>query len=160
MSAPDSLREKIARDLKPVKPLRSPLVRALALVPLAAAIVFAVPALQFFRSDIGSLGPVRGWGLSYAQALAGIVIVALALRESIPGRALSRAVLAWTIAGGLAIPAVVLAVTASTFDIGPALASPHPLWERVDPMREAHSRRVRASLRGYASLIRNACIRG
>ena len=120
MSAPDSLREKIARDLKPVKPLRSPLVRALALVPLAAAIVFAVPALQFFRSDIGSLGPVRGWGLSYAQALAGIVIVALALRESIPGRALSRAVLAWTIAGGLAIPAVVLAVTASTFDIGPA----------------------------------------
>jgi len=120
VSAPESLREKIARDLKPVRPLRSPLVRALALVPLAAAIVFAVPALHFFRSDIVALGFARGWGLSYAQALAGIVIVALALRESIPGRALSRAAVAWTIAGGLAIPAVVLAVTASTFDIGPA----------------------------------------
>ena len=120
MSAPDGLREKIARDLQPVKPLRSPLVRALALVPLAAAIVFAVPALHFFRSDIRALGLVRGWGLSYLQALAGVVIVAAALRESIPGRALSRAVLAWTIAGGLAIPAVILAITASTFDVGPA----------------------------------------
>jgi hypothetical protein len=120
VSAPDGLREKIARDLQPVKPLRSPLVRALALVPLAAAIVFAVPALHFFRSDMSALGLVRGWGLSYLQALAGVVIVAAALRESIPGRALSRAVLAWTIAGGLAIPAVILAITASTFDVGPA----------------------------------------
>ena len=89
-------------------------------MPLAAAIVFAVPALHFFRSDIGALGFVRAWGFSYAQALAGIVIVAAALRESIPGRALSRAALAWTIAGGLVIPAVVLVLTTSTFDIGPA----------------------------------------
>jgi hypothetical protein len=120
VSAPDDLRAAIARDLKPVKPLRSPFVRALALVPLAAAIVFAVPALHFFRSDIGALGFVRAWGFSYAQAVAGIVIVAAALRESIPGRVLSRTALAWTIAGGLVIPAVVLVLTASTFDIGPA----------------------------------------
>ena len=119
MSAPDDLRAAIARDLKPVKPLRSPLVRALALVPLAAAIVFAVPALHFFRSDIGALGFVRAWGFSCAQAMAGIVIVAAALRESIPGRALSPAALAWTIAGGLAIPAAVLVLTTSTFDLGP-----------------------------------------
>lgn len=120
MSAPDDLRATIARDLQPVKPLRSPFVRALALVPLAAAIVFAVPALHFFRSDLGALGLVRGWGFSYAQAVAGIVIVAVALRESIPGRALSRAALWWTIAAGLVIPAVVLVLTTSTFDIGPA----------------------------------------
>ena len=120
MSAPADLRTAVARDLKPVKPLRSPLVRALALAPLAAAIVFAVPALHFFRSDIGALGFVRGWGFSYAQAVGGIVIVAAALRESVPGRALSRTALAWTIAGGLVIPAVVLALTTSTFDIGPA----------------------------------------
>ena len=120
MSAPDDLRAAIARDLKPVKPLRSPYLRALALGPLAAAIVFAVPALHFFRSDLGALGPVRAWGFSYAQAVAGIVIVAAALRESIPGRALSRPALAWTIAGGLVIPAVVLVLTTSVFDIGPA----------------------------------------
>jgi hypothetical protein len=119
VSAPGDLRTAIARDLKPVKPLRSPSVRALALVPLAAAIVFAVPALHFFRSDIAALGFVRTWGFSYAQAVAGIVIVAAALRESIPGRALSRAALAWTIGAGLVIPAVVLALTTSSFDLGP-----------------------------------------
>jgi Negative regulator of sigma F len=120
MSTPRDLRQKIARDLRPLRPLRSPSVRVLALVPLAAAIVFAVPAFHFFRSDMQALGVVRGWGFSYAQAVAGIVIVALALRESIPGRALSRAVLGWTIAAGLGLPALVLALTSSTFDIGPA----------------------------------------
>jgi negative regulator of sigma F NrsF-like protein len=120
MSAPRELRDTVARDLRPVKPLRSPSIRALALVPLAAAIVFAVPALQFFRSDMQALGVVRGWGLSYAQAVAGIIVVALALRESIPGRALSRGVVGWTIAGGLALPALVLMLTSSTFNIGPA----------------------------------------
>jgi hypothetical protein len=120
VSAPDELRAAIVRDLKRIKPLRPPSVRALALVPLAAAIVFAVPALHFFRSDLGALGFVRAWGFSYAQAVAGIAIVTLALRESIPGRAVSRAALAWTIAGGLVIPAVVLILTTSRFDIGPA----------------------------------------
>jgi hypothetical protein len=120
MTAPRDLREAIARDLRPVKPLRSPSIRALVLVPLAAAIVFAVPALHFFRSDMRALGLLRGWGLSYAQAVAGIFIVALALRESIPGRALSRAVLGWAIAAGLALPAIVLMLTSSTFDLGPA----------------------------------------
>lgn len=120
MSAPRDLRETIARDLRPVKPLRAPSTRALLLVPLAAAIVFAVPALHFFRSDMSALGLVRAWGFSYAQAVAGIVIVALALRESIPGRSLSRAVLLWTIAVGLALPGLMLVLTSSTFDLGPA----------------------------------------
>jgi Negative regulator of sigma F len=120
MSVPRDLRQKIARDLQPVRPLRSPLVRALVLVPLAAAIVVAVPALHFFRSDMQALGVVRGWGFSYAQAVAGVVIVALALRESIPGRTLSRRVLGLAIAGGLALPAFVLVMTSSAFDIGPA----------------------------------------
>jgi len=120
MSAPRGLRDKIARDLRPVKPLRSPSMRALVLLPLAAAIVFAVPALRFFRSDMQALGVVRGWGFSYAQAIAGIVIVALALRESIPGRALSRAVLGWTIAAGLTLPALLLVLTSSSFTLGPA----------------------------------------
>jgi len=120
MSAPRHLRDTIGRDLRPVKPLRPPLLRALVLLPLAAAIVFAVPALRFFRSDMQALGVLRGWGFSYAQAVAGITIVALALRESIPGRALSRAVVGWTIAAGLGLPVLILVLTSSAFDIGPA----------------------------------------
>ncbi len=117
--APPSLRDAVQRDLRPTRPLRSPSVRVLALVPLAAAIVVAVPALHFFRPDMRAIGFLRAWGFSIGQAFAGLVIVCLALRESIPGRALSRRALAWTVAGGLALPFVLLLLTASTFDIGP-----------------------------------------
>lgn len=120
MSAPPELRERIARDLRPARPLRPPLVRALALVPLAAAIVVAVPTLQFFRSDMAAIGFVRAWGFSIGQAVAGIVIVAAALREAVPGRSLPRTVIAAVIACGLVIPAGLLALTAASFDVGPA----------------------------------------
>jgi hypothetical protein len=116
---PPELRDAVARDLKPTRPLPPPAVRALVLVPLAAAIVVAVPALHFFRSDLAAIGFVRAWGFSIGQAVAGLVIVAAALRESIPGRALSRKAVAWTIAGGLTLPLVLVVLTAAVFD-GPA----------------------------------------
>ncbi len=120
MTAPPKLRDEIARDLRPVRPLPPPLVRALALLPLAAAIVVAVPALHFFRSDMAVIGFVRACGFSLGQAVAGIVIVAAALREAIPGRALPRAAVAAIVACGLALPALLLLVTAAHFGIGPA----------------------------------------
>ena len=118
--APSSLRDVVERDLRPTRPLRSPSVRALVLIPLAVAIVLAVPGLHFFRSDMSAIGFVKAWGFSFGQALSGLVIIASALRESIPGRGLSRGAIAATIAVGLAIPAALLMLTASTFDIGPA----------------------------------------
>jgi hypothetical protein len=120
MSAPSGLRDRIARDLTPVRPLRPPLVRALALVPLAAAVMIAIPALHFFRPDLAAIGFVRAWGFSIGQAVAGIVIVAAALRESIPGRSLSGAVIAAIVVCGLVVPAALLALTSATFTIGPA----------------------------------------
>ena len=120
MSAPKELRDAIERDLRPTRPLRSPWVRALVLAPLAVAIVLSVPGLRFFRSDMSTIGFLRAWGFSFGQAFAGLVIVAAALRESIPGRGLSRGAIAATVAVGLAIPVALLGVTASAFDIGPA----------------------------------------
>ena len=116
---PPGLRDAIARDLKPTRPLRPPSVRALVLVPLAAAIVVAIPALHAFRPDLATIGFIRAWGFSIGQAVAGLVIVAAALRESIPGRALSRTAVALIVAGGLALPFAMMALTASAFD-GPA----------------------------------------
>ena len=116
-------RAAIVRDLEPVRPLRPPSVRALALAPLAAAIVVSVPALHFLRPDVGAIGFVRAWGFSMAQAIAGLVIVAAALRESIPGRTLPRGAVAAIIAGGLALPPVVVLLTASPFDL-----SAHERW--------------------------------
>jgi hypothetical protein len=120
MTTPNDLRERIRRDLRPTRPLRPPYVRALVLLPLAVAIVLSVPGLRFFRSDMQAIGFLKAWGFSFGQALAGLVIVGVALRESIPGRALSRRAIGATFAIGLAIPFVLLAVTASAFDVGPA----------------------------------------
>ena len=120
MSVPPQLRERIARDLKPTRPLKPPIVRALALAPLAVAIVVAIPALHFFRSDMALIGFVRAWGFSIGQAVAGIVIVAAALREAIPGRALPRAAVAAIVVCGLMLPGVLLVLTARNFVIGPA----------------------------------------
>src|SRR5215217_238160 len=116
---PPKLREAIERDLRPTKPLRPPFIRALVLIPIAVAIVLSVPGLRFFRSDMAVIGVVRAWGFSFGQALAGLVIVGVALRESIPGRGLSRGAAIATIAIGLAIPFALLGVTASAFDVGP-----------------------------------------
>jgi hypothetical protein len=119
VSAPNDLRDKIRGDLRPTRPLRPPYVRALVLIPLAVAIVLSVPGLRFFRSDMQAIGFLRAWGFSFGQALAGLVIIGVSLRESIPGRGLSRGAIAATIAIGLAIPFALLAVTASAFNIGP-----------------------------------------
>jgi len=119
MSAPGKLRDAIARDLRPTRPLLSPFVRALVLIPLAVAIVLSVPGLRFFRSDMYAIGIVKAWGFSFGQALAGVIIVAAALRESIPGRGLSRQAILAIFVVGLAIPFVLLMATASAFDIGP-----------------------------------------
>jgi hypothetical protein len=119
VSAPNDLRDKIRGDLRPTRPLRPPYLRALVLIPLAVAIVLSVPGLRFFRSDMQAIGILKAWGFSFGQALAGLVIIGVALRESIPGRGLSRGAIAATIAIGLAIPFALLAVTASAFNIGP-----------------------------------------
>jgi undecaprenyl pyrophosphate phosphatase UppP len=120
MTTPERLRSLVARDLKPTRPLRSPVVRALAIGPLAMATVVVVPLVTFFRSDMAELGLLRGWGLSFVESLAGVVVVGLALRESIPGRALSRFSLFAAFVIGLALPFAIMAVTAKSFSIGPA----------------------------------------
>jgi hypothetical protein len=116
---PPSLRDAVKRDLRPTRPLRPPSVRALVLIPLAVAIVLSVPGLRFFRPDMQAIGFVKAWGFSFGQALAGLIIIAVALRESIPGRHLSRGAIAATFVIGLAIPIALLAVTASAFNVGP-----------------------------------------
>jgi hypothetical protein len=119
MTTPERLRSLISRDLEPTRPLRSPGARALAIGPLAMATVVAVPLVSFFRSDMAQLGVLRAWGLSFVESLAGVVVVGLALRESIPGRALSRRALALAFGLGLALPFTILALTATSYSIGP-----------------------------------------
>jgi hypothetical protein len=87
-SPPIHLRRAIASDLAPVRPLRPPLQRALALLPLALVLVLAQPMLLGIRHDAAQLGPLLLWGLSLAQSALGALLLVAALREAVPGRGL------------------------------------------------------------------------
>lgn len=115
---PATLRAAIAADLKPTRPLAPPSRRALALAPLAVAILIGIPTLHRFRVDLGLLGLSRAWLLSVAQAIAGVWLVGLALRESVPGRAIPRSGLTLALAIGLLVPAMILAITAQVTFLG------------------------------------------
>jgi hypothetical protein len=115
----DRIRDEIARDLRPVRPLWTPSRRALALVPLAIAVVVGVPILELFRSDMSALGFFRTWGLSIAEAIAGLIIVSIGLRQSVPGRSLGNRALFAAAILGLAVPLVGYRVTTDSFGVGP-----------------------------------------
>jgi negative regulator of sigma F NrsF-like protein len=79
----------------------------------------AIPIANYFRMDLGTLGFFRAWGLSILESFAGLAIVALGLRESVPGRALRARALLLAAVIGLALPLVVLRATTDNFTVGP-----------------------------------------
>jgi hypothetical protein len=113
---PPELRARIAADYHAVEALPSPWRRALWVLPLAALALVAAPIVFNVRSDASRLGWLGVWGVSLIQATIGFVVVAAALRESIPGRSWSRGAIAlW-----LAMPIVsMLGVTLVSWDASP-----------------------------------------
>jgi hypothetical protein len=87
--APASLRTAIAADLAGVKPLRSPLARAMAVAPFGIVLLVAAPLTFELRSDVARLGSLWSWGASALQAALGLGLVTAGLREAVPGRAWS-----------------------------------------------------------------------
>lgn len=118
MTAPAELRERLAADYQPVRVLRSPWTRALAIVPLAIVALVAAPIAFNVRPDARALGWLGVWGLSILQTVAGVVVIGAALREAVPGRDWSRA----AVAAWLSIPiGLVVAVTAISWQVSPVL---------------------------------------
>lgn len=107
-AVPAELRARLAEEFHPVRTLRSPAVRTLAVIPLAIITLVAASLAFNVRSDARALGLIGVWGLSILQFAIGLAVVGAALRESVPGRAWSGAAIAvW-----LAIPiAVMIGVT-------------------------------------------------
>jgi hypothetical protein len=117
----ESLRALVAKDLAPVRPLRHPFRRALAIVPLAAVLLVAAP-LVFSVRDITTLGWFWSWGASTLEMIVGVIAVALALRESIPGRAWSVRALVGVV-GSIAI--LWSATTLGAWHASPVILSRH-----------------------------------
>ncbi len=89
MKLPDELRARVARDLRPVRPLLPPWKRALLLAPAAALAFAAVPGALGLRGDLSTIGPLLAWGGSLAQLGVALVLITAALREAVPGEASS-----------------------------------------------------------------------
>ena len=119
MSAvPSELRARLAADYHPVRALRSPWTRALGILPLGLIALIAAPIVFDVRQDAPRLGWIGLWGFSLLQSAIGFLVVAAALRESVPGRGWSRGALSlW-----LTLPIVaVVAVTITSWQFSPSL---------------------------------------
>jgi len=90
LHVPPALRARIAADLRPVAPLRSPFTRTLVIVPIALALLVAAAVVFGLRRDASRIGIGLTWGASVAQMLLGLTLVVAALRESVPGTTLAR----------------------------------------------------------------------
>jgi hypothetical protein len=127
---PEELLHRVAGDLRPVRPLAPPERRILSVAPIGLLLLVAVPAYWGWRQNLPALGPVLGWGLSVLQALAGLAVVTLGLRESVPGRDLARATLAAVLAAsGALVVGVTLLTDALLPTAVPAGAGWRYAWE-------------------------------
>lgn len=86
-AARSSLRNRIAADLRPVRPLLEPWQRALVVSPLALLLLVALPLAVFHvRTDVDRLSPAVTWGLSVVQISVGLALVGSGFRQVVPGR--------------------------------------------------------------------------
>ena len=119
MSLPASLRQQLVADYSAVSVLPSPWARALWVTPLALLALVAAPLWFNVRVDAPRLGLLGLWGASALQTALGVMVVAAALRESVPGRSWSRAAIGlWTLIPIAIVVVVVLEVLKLLGEIG------------------------------------------
>ncbi len=118
---PASIEALVRADLQPVRPLPSPLRRALSLMPLLVLTLIAASTVFAFRNDAPSLGWLLTWGTSLAQAAFALALIVLALRDAVPGRALDAASVVVVVASVLGFSA---ALTLRTWLVSPTTIGP------------------------------------
>jgi hypothetical protein len=113
---PASLEAVIREDLRPVRRLPSPARRTLLLAPVAVFTLFAASRIFSLREDALVLGWGLTWGTSAVQTMLAMALIALALRDAVPGRSLRTSAVLLTVGlvGGLSA-----VVTLKTWSISP-----------------------------------------
>jgi hypothetical protein len=103
VSMPESLRDAVAADLEPVRPLPAPWLRVLWAVPLA--VLLAATTLLYFglRPDFEGLNDLLTWVPVLLQAALGLAVLTLALHETVPGTRIARPVVYGVCVGALAV---------------------------------------------------------
>lgn len=108
---PDPVRQELAREMRPVRPLLLPWQRTALLVPAAALAWLAAPAALGLRGDLARIGPLLAWGGSLFQLGLAVGLIALALRETVPGSAVAAPIAWWLLATAAALIALLAFVT-------------------------------------------------
>jgi hypothetical protein len=108
---PEALRDAIERDHRAVRPLPPLWRRSLAVLLVALAVLAAVVVTHRLRPDLPNLSFWIGWGATAVELLAGILLVGLALRESVPGQALPRSTVVLAVVAALGANALVALAT-------------------------------------------------
>jgi len=107
---PERLRA-VAAGLRPVRPLPPPARRALDVALWGVVALLAAPLLFGVRRDAELLGVVLTFGAALLEVTAGVLLVALALREAVPGSGIGRGRAAGALAAGAAVQAAVALLT-------------------------------------------------
>ncbi len=133
---PSALRDLIAGDLRPVRPLWEPWKRALVLAPLGLLLLVGVPTWWYHvRGDAHALGWTLLWGSSLIQIAAGVLLISMAFRQVVPGKQASG----WTSGAALALGiGLALTVTFVTWRVSPTVAPPR-LWSLYNEFCFRHS---------------------
>jgi Negative regulator of sigma F len=113
---PASLQAVIRRDLRPVRRLAPPAQRVLWLTPLAVFTLVAASRVFSLRQDATVLGWGLTWGTSLLQTIVALVLIALALRDAVPGRSLGARVTMLVVGAVAGLSAV---VTLRTWSVSP-----------------------------------------
>lgn len=108
---PERLRDAVATDHGAVRPLLPACVRALDVALWAVVILVAVPALVGMRHDAPELGWLVTWGAAVLECTAGVLLVAVALREAIPGSGASGGARVAALVAGFVVQGGVAALT-------------------------------------------------
>ena len=128
---PEALMRAIAQDLRPVRPSPQPLQLALRMVPFALLVSSVILLAIGPRHDLGTLGPLLGWGASAAQFMLAIMLVWVAAHESTPAGRLPRQMVYFAAA---AASLLVVFITLLTFSTSPATGPLLRVPPRVDEM--------------------------
>jgi hypothetical protein len=128
---PEALLLAVAQDLKPVRPSPRPVKLALRMVPIAALVSSVILLAIGPRHDLGTLGPLLGWGASAAQFMLAVALVWIAAHESTPAGRLPRQIV---YSAAVAASLVVVFVTLLTFSTSPANAPLLRVPPRVNEM--------------------------
>lgn len=112
---PAALLSVVKRDLNPVRPLASPALRALALLPVGLILLLGMPAFWYWQAHV-KLAPWTSWLWSTLEMVLSLIVLAAAFREAVPGRELS----------GRKLSALIVAACAGLFLFNSGTQPPAP----------------------------------